>query len=189
MGEDGRAVAFHMLVEAQAKACLGQHTSKRGLAHLQRITPHVVAIQLDQVEGVEEYVLVGAVVTDEIERGNAVVIASAAHDSFGWVPSGTKSRRKEKAPLHVGLRTKGILDTIHFTLTNVSAWCGHSVADEGPLGGVPSGPTKEYALVSAVVANEIERRHAVVVEATASPSMMQERERRRASVSPQRHRH
>src|SRR6516225_12212040 len=33
MGENGRAVAFDMLVEAQAKASLGQHTSKRGLAH------------------------------------------------------------------------------------------------------------------------------------------------------------
>src|SRR4029450_5012200 len=37
--------------------------------------PHVVAIQLDQVEGVEEYALVSAVVTDEIERGDTVVIA------------------------------------------------------------------------------------------------------------------
>src|SRR5262249_2226392 len=39
----------------------------------------VVAVQLNEVEGVEEYVLVSAVVTDEIERGNAVVIAG---DSF-----------------------------------------------------------------------------------------------------------
>jgi len=76
MGEDGRAVAFHVLVEAQAKASFGQHTSKRGLAHLQRITPHVVAIQLDQVRSVEEGTVVMAVVADEIERGNAVVIAS-----------------------------------------------------------------------------------------------------------------
>src|SRR5215831_18423881 len=79
VGEDGRAVAFHVLVEAQAKASFGQHTPKRGLAHFQRITPQVVAVQLNEVEGVEEYVLVSAVVTDEIERGNAVVIAG---DSF-----------------------------------------------------------------------------------------------------------
>jgi len=45
MGENGRAVAFHVLVEAQAKASLGQHTSKRGLAHFQGITPHVVALE------------------------------------------------------------------------------------------------------------------------------------------------
>jgi hypothetical protein len=49
VGEDGRAVAFQMPVEAQAKASFSQHTSKRGLAHFQRITPRVVGIQLDQV--------------------------------------------------------------------------------------------------------------------------------------------
>src|SRR5215831_6472295 len=79
VGEDGRAVAFHMLVKAQAKASFGQHTSKRGLADLKWITPQVVAVQFNEVEGVEEYALVSAPVTDEIERGNAVVIAG---DSF-----------------------------------------------------------------------------------------------------------
>jgi NAD(P)-dependent dehydrogenase (short-subunit alcohol dehydrogenase family) len=39
-----------VLVVAQARASLGQHTSKRGLADLKRIAPQVVAIQLDQVE-------------------------------------------------------------------------------------------------------------------------------------------
>jgi len=82
MGEDGRAVAFHMLVEAQAKASFGQDTSKRGLAHLKRITPHVVAIQLDQVESVEEGTVVMAVVANEIERRHAVVIASTASPSI-----------------------------------------------------------------------------------------------------------
>jgi hypothetical protein len=67
VGENGRAVALYMLVEAQAKAGFGQHTSKRGLAHFQRITPHVIAVQFDEVEGVEEYALVSAVVTDEIK--------------------------------------------------------------------------------------------------------------------------
>src|SRR6516165_8583491 len=76
MGKDSRAVAFHVFVEAQAKASFGQRTSKRGLAHFQRITPHVVAIQLDQVEGVEEGVTVMASVADTVERGNAVVVAS-----------------------------------------------------------------------------------------------------------------
>src|SRR5262249_59815302 len=37
VGEEGRAVAFQMLVEAQAKASFGQHTSKCGLAHFQRL--------------------------------------------------------------------------------------------------------------------------------------------------------
>src|SRR6516164_972744 len=76
MGEDGRAVAFDMLVEPDAGAGLGHDRGERGLADLKRIAPQVVAVQLDEVEGVEEDALVSAVVTDEIERGNAVVIAS-----------------------------------------------------------------------------------------------------------------
>jgi hypothetical protein len=35
----------------------------------------IVAVQFDQIEGVEECALVSALVTDEIERGNAVIIA------------------------------------------------------------------------------------------------------------------
>src|SRR5262249_11552445 len=46
VGEDGRAVAFDMLVKAQAKASFGQHTSKRGLADLKWITPQVVSVWL-----------------------------------------------------------------------------------------------------------------------------------------------
>jgi hypothetical protein len=38
MGEDGRAVAFDMLVEPDAGASLGQHARKRGLADLERVT-------------------------------------------------------------------------------------------------------------------------------------------------------
>jgi hypothetical protein len=61
------AIALDMLVEPDAGASLGQHARKCGLADLKRITLQIVAIQLDQVEGVEEYALVSALVTDEIE--------------------------------------------------------------------------------------------------------------------------
>ena len=74
MGEDGRAVALHVFVEPDAGAGLGHDRCERGLANLKRITPQVVAVQLDQVEGVEEYLVVSALVTDEIERSDAVVI-------------------------------------------------------------------------------------------------------------------
>jgi hypothetical protein len=51
--------------------------SERCLAALKWIMPHVVvAVQFDQVEGVEKDAVVSAVVTNEIERGNAVVITS-----------------------------------------------------------------------------------------------------------------
>ena len=90
--QDDRAVASHVLVEAQATS-FGQHTSKRGLAHFQGITPQVVAVQFDEVEGVEEYALVSTVVTDEIERGNAVVIAS---DSFAIDNAGARAQAGER---------------------------------------------------------------------------------------------
>jgi hypothetical protein len=41
----------------------------------ERITPQVIAIEFDQVEGVEEYAFVVVEVADEIERSDAVVIA------------------------------------------------------------------------------------------------------------------
>src|SRR5262249_20416748 len=85
MGEDGRAVALDMLTEPDAGAGLGHDGCERGLADRKRIAPQVVAVQLDEVEGVEEDALVGALVTDEIERGNAIVIAgdSLAIDNAG----------------------------------------------------------------------------------------------------------
>ena len=67
MGEDGRGVAFDMLIEPDAGAGLGHDRRERGFADLQRITPHVVAVQLDQVESVQKRAIVSAVVTDEIE--------------------------------------------------------------------------------------------------------------------------
>ena len=89
VGENGRAIAFHVLVKPQAKANFGQHTSKRGLADLKRITPQIVAVQLDQVESVEEGTAVMAVVANEIERGNAVIIAG---DSFTVDNAGARAQ-------------------------------------------------------------------------------------------------
>ena len=85
MGEDGRAIALDMLIEPHAGSGLGQDRCERGLADLKRIAPQVVTVQLDQVEGVQKHAVVSAVVTDEIERGNAVVIAgnSFAIDDAG----------------------------------------------------------------------------------------------------------
>src|SRR5215813_4608658 len=89
MGEDSRAVAFHVFVEPDARASLGHDRRKRGFTDLQRIAPQVVAVLLDQVEGVKEYVLVSALVTDEIERGHAVVIAG---DSFAVDDAGARAQ-------------------------------------------------------------------------------------------------
>ena len=60
---------------------------------LQRIAPQIVAVQFDEVEGVEEYAVVSAVVTDEIERGNAVVIAG---DSFAVDDAGARPQPRKR---------------------------------------------------------------------------------------------
>ena len=64
-----------MLVEPDAGLGLGHDRCERGLADRKRIAPQVVAVQFDQVEGVEKDAPVSALVTDEIERGDAAVIA------------------------------------------------------------------------------------------------------------------
>jgi hypothetical protein len=61
-----------MLVEPDTGAGLGQDRCERGLADLQW---HVVAVQLDQVEGVQEHVPVMLAVADTLERCEPVVIA------------------------------------------------------------------------------------------------------------------
>jgi hypothetical protein len=47
MGEDGRAVALHMLIEPDARAGLGHDRCERGLAHLKRIAAEIVAVQFE----------------------------------------------------------------------------------------------------------------------------------------------
>ena len=70
-------------------AGLGHDRCECGLANLKRIAPQVVAVQLDEVEGVEEYAVASALVTDEIERGHAVVIAG---DSFAVDDAGARAQ-------------------------------------------------------------------------------------------------
>jgi signal transduction histidine kinase len=76
VAKDRLAVALHVLVEPDARPDLSQHHFQCGLPALQRITPQIVAAQFDQIEGVEEYPIVSAVMTDKVERSNAIVIAS-----------------------------------------------------------------------------------------------------------------
>ena len=88
MGEDGRAVAFDMLVEPDTGTCLGPDRYERGLADLERVTAQVVAVQLDQVEGVQEHVPVMLAVADTLERCEPVVIAG---DSFTIDDAGARA--------------------------------------------------------------------------------------------------
>jgi hypothetical protein len=72
--EHGRAVAFDVLVESDTRGSLGQdHRCERGLADLKWIAAHVVAVQFDKVECVQEHVGVVVPVADLIEARHAVV--------------------------------------------------------------------------------------------------------------------
>src|SRR5262249_2471008 len=75
VGEEGRAVALLCSLNRMPGWALA--TIDASGADLQRIAPQVVGVQLDQVEGVEKDAPVSALVTDEIERGDAVDDAGA----------------------------------------------------------------------------------------------------------------
>jgi hypothetical protein len=70
------AVAFQVLVEPNTGGRLGQHHGQRFFAAFRRITPQIVAIQFDQIEGVEEYAFIVVAIANKIERSHAIVIAS-----------------------------------------------------------------------------------------------------------------
>ena len=73
--DDLAIVAFHMLIEANAGSSLGDDGDERGLADLQRVAAQIVAVHLDQVEGVEEHGAVVTAIADAIELGDAAVVA------------------------------------------------------------------------------------------------------------------
>ena len=52
--DDGALLVFEVLVQAHTWPALSQDACQRRLAHLDRLPPQVRAIQLQEVEGVEE---------------------------------------------------------------------------------------------------------------------------------------
>src|SRR6516165_3339067 len=64
-----------MFVEPQARYCSPEQARKRRLAHGKRVAPEIVAVQLDQVEGVEEHTRVMVAVPDALKGRNAVLAA------------------------------------------------------------------------------------------------------------------
>jgi hypothetical protein len=63
----GLAVALHVLIEPDAAPALLKIISSVALRPLQRMTPQIVAVQFDQVEGVKEDGFVMAAVANAIE--------------------------------------------------------------------------------------------------------------------------
>ena len=108
MAENNFAVALDMLVQSDAGLGLGQDRRERGLADLKRIAPQVVAVQLNQIEGIEEYAIVRTVVPNEIERGNAVAIAGerfAIDDAGAGAQTGERVNDQQKAMGKIVART------------------------------------------------------------------------------------
>jgi len=58
---------IEMLIEPQARRCPREQTGERGLAHFQRVRTQVIAIQFDQIEGIQEGAGVTAAIADAVE--------------------------------------------------------------------------------------------------------------------------
>jgi hypothetical protein len=70
--------AIDPFVRVDARPSLGQHHFQRSLAALKQI----VAVQFNEVEGVEKYALVSAVVTDEINEATPLPSQATALPSM-----------------------------------------------------------------------------------------------------------
>jgi hypothetical protein len=84
---------LQVLIEPQARACLGQHRGERGLAHLQRFPPQVVAIELQQVEREQKHGLIAPPVAQPVEGRHSVPVAGhrLAVEKERPDPQGTRS--------------------------------------------------------------------------------------------------
>src|SRR5262249_15130230 len=74
VSEHRRAIRLDMLVETQAERSLSQDRSECGFAHLERLATEVVAIQFNQIEGVEEDSVVMPPIADAVEVRHPVVV-------------------------------------------------------------------------------------------------------------------
>src|SRR5207342_1531894 len=71
--EHERAVLLvEVLIEAKPGRRASEQAGKRRLAHRERITPHVLTIELDQVEGVEEHAPIVPSIADALEARDPV---------------------------------------------------------------------------------------------------------------------
>jgi hypothetical protein len=91
--EDIRAVRFQVLIHSQAWRRSREHAGQRALPHVQRVTPQVVAVEFDQVEGVEENAIIVVPVTDAVEARDAVL---AAGDRFAVDDAGPGAQLRDR---------------------------------------------------------------------------------------------
>ena len=76
MKEDERAVLLvEVLVEAKPRRRAREQAGKRRLAYHERISAHVLAVKLDQIEGIDEDAFIVVPIADAVEARDAVLAA------------------------------------------------------------------------------------------------------------------
>jgi hypothetical protein len=75
MREHGRTIGLDVFIEPQARSGTPRYSCQRGLPCIERLTPQVVTVQLDQVEGLEEHAGVVPPIADSVEARHAIAVA------------------------------------------------------------------------------------------------------------------
>src|ERR1700730_15140226 len=73
--EDIRAVCLQMLIQSQAQRRSREKAAECCLANDERIVAQIIAVEFDQVEGVEENAIIVVPVTDAVERRYPILAA------------------------------------------------------------------------------------------------------------------
>jgi hypothetical protein len=87
MAEYGLAIALDVVIEPDAMANPLQNGGQRGLADFERLAAEIVAVQLNQVESVQEHAGVVSAVTDALEAGYATLVTGDGPPSMMQDPS------------------------------------------------------------------------------------------------------
>jgi hypothetical protein len=90
MAEYGLAIALDVVIEPNAMANPRQNGGQRGLGDFERVAAEIVAVQLDEVEGVQEHAAIMAPISDVIEARHPTSHAIAS-------PSMTQDRERSRA--------------------------------------------------------------------------------------------
>src|ERR1700730_1435428 len=73
--EDIRAVCLQVLIQSQAQRRSREQSADCCLAHDERIAAQIIAVEFDQVKGVEENAIIVVPVTDAVERRYPILAA------------------------------------------------------------------------------------------------------------------
>src|SRR3954469_9465943 len=80
-------IALDVLIEPQSGARLGQERRQRGLADDERLTPQILAVEIEQIEGIKKGHSVMLATAEHLEAGEAV---RPDHDNFAVDQTGAR---------------------------------------------------------------------------------------------------